>query len=139
MLAYFDNLERELLFILRASVPPVIAECPDVDPGLEKDLEARWTDEFLDTVDTKRYTNARLRRILLNMYIGTKASDLMIMPPYGRVLAFNEKGTEILKAAKETGAIVTSEEHSIIGGLGSAVCEAVCGAYVPQYPYRVRM
>ncbi len=27
------------------------------------------------------------------------------------------------KAAKETGAVVTAEEHSIIGGLGSAVCE----------------
>ncbi len=32
----------------------------------------------------------------------------------------------ILKAAAETGAIVTSEEHSIIGGLGSAVTEVVC-------------
>ncbi len=31
----------------------------------------------------------------------------------------------ILKAAKETGAIVTAEEHSIIGGLGSAVSEVV--------------
>ncbi len=29
----------------------------------------------------------------------------------------------ILNAAKETGAIVTAEEHNIIGGLGSAVCE----------------
>lgn len=29
----------------------------------------------------------------------------------------------IVKAAKETGAIVTAEEHSIIGGLGSAVCD----------------
>ncbi len=29
----------------------------------------------------------------------------------------------ILKAAKETGAIVTAEEHSVIGGLGSAVAE----------------
>ena len=28
-------------------------------------------------------------------------------------------------AARETGAIVTAEEHNIIGGLGSAVCEAV--------------
>lgn len=32
----------------------------------------------------------------------------------------------ILKAAKETGVIVTAEEHSIIGGLGSAVSEVVC-------------
>ena len=34
----------------------------------------------------------------------------------------------ILRAAKETGAIVTSEEHNVIGGLGSAVCECVAGA-----------
>lgn len=31
----------------------------------------------------------------------------------------------IIKAAKETGAIVTAEEHSIIGGLGGAVTEAL--------------
>ena len=39
----------------------------------------------------------------------------------------------ILKAAKETGAIVTAEEHNIIGGLGSAVAETVCeGCPVPM-------
>lgn len=32
----------------------------------------------------------------------------------------------VAAAAKETGAIVTAEEHNIIGGLGSAVAEAVC-------------
>ena len=35
----------------------------------------------------------------------------------------------IIKAAKETKAIVTAEEHSIIGGLGSAVSEVVCENY----------
>ena len=34
----------------------------------------------------------------------------------------------LIKAARETGAIVTAEEHNIIGGLGSAVAEAVCEA-----------
>ncbi|MBR3686968.1 MAG: transketolase family protein [Clostridia bacterium] len=39
----------------------------------------------------------------------------------------------ILKAAKETGAVVTAEEHSIIGGLGSAVAETICeGCPVPM-------
>jgi transketolase len=33
----------------------------------------------------------------------------------------------LLKAAKETGAIVTTEEHSVIGGLGSAVSEYLSG------------
>ena len=32
----------------------------------------------------------------------------------------------IIKAAKETGAIVVAEEHNILGGLGRAVTEAVC-------------
>jgi len=31
----------------------------------------------------------------------------------------------LVKAAKATGAIVTAEEHSVIGGLGAAVCEAL--------------
>ena len=34
----------------------------------------------------------------------------------------------IEKCAKETGVIVTVEEHSVIGGLGEAVCEAVCSS-----------
>ena len=38
----------------------------------------------------------------------------------------------ILDAARATGAIVTAEEHNIIGGLGSAVAEVVCeGCPVP--------
>ncbi len=32
----------------------------------------------------------------------------------------------IEKAARETGAIVTAEEHNVIGGLGSAVAESLC-------------
>ena len=32
----------------------------------------------------------------------------------------------IVAAAKETGKIVTVEEHSVIGGLGSAVCDVLC-------------
>ncbi len=35
----------------------------------------------------------------------------------------------VLKAAKETGAIVTAEEHSVIGGLGSAVSEYLAEEY----------
>ncbi len=30
-----------------------------------------------------------------------------------------------MAAAKETGKVVTVEEHSVIGGLGSAVCDAL--------------
>ena len=32
----------------------------------------------------------------------------------------------VVEAAKETGKVVTVEEHSVIGGLGSAVCDVLC-------------
>lgn len=35
----------------------------------------------------------------------------------------------IVESAKKTGHIITVEEHSVIGGLGSAVCDAVCRRY----------
>ena len=35
----------------------------------------------------------------------------------------------IKKAAKDTGTLVTAEEHTIIGGLGSAVCEVTAEDY----------
>ncbi|PWM47727.1 MAG: transketolase [Clostridiales bacterium] len=35
---------------------------------------------------------------------------------------------EIIRCAAETGLLVTLEEHSIVGGFGSAVCECICGA-----------
>lgn len=41
----------------------------------------------------------------------------------------------IIKAAKETKGIVTAEEHSIIGGLGSMVSSIVCD----KYPCKVKM
>ena len=41
----------------------------------------------------------------------------------------------IVKAAQETGAIVTAEEHSVIGGLGSAVAEVV----VQKCPVKMAM
>ncbi len=35
----------------------------------------------------------------------------------------------IIKCAKQTKRIITIEDHSIIGGLGSAVCEVLCKSY----------
>lgn len=35
----------------------------------------------------------------------------------------------IVKSAQKTGKVVTAEEHSVIGGLGGAVCEALCEEY----------
>ena len=35
----------------------------------------------------------------------------------------------ILNSVRKTGKVVTAEEHSVIGGLGSAVCDTLCKSY----------
>ena len=35
----------------------------------------------------------------------------------------------VISSAKKTGAVVTAEEHSIFGGLGSAVCEVLSQSF----------
>ncbi|MCR5595169.1 MAG: transketolase family protein [Lachnospiraceae bacterium] len=40
----------------------------------------------------------------------------------------------IVKSASKTGVVITAEEHSVIGGLGSAVCDCICAKHpVPVY------
>ena len=105
-LAYFDNLERELLYVLRTATPNFIKDVPDIAQGVENRIAqmgkaANSVEDFLKMVDTKRYTQAKFRRALLNMYLGIKKNDLLVPPTFGRILAFNEKGAEIIKAASE--------------------------------------
>lgn len=59
--------------------------------------------------------------------IQTKVIDMHTIKPIDEEL--------IIKSAKETGAIVTCEEHNIYGGLGSAVSEVV----VQNYPVPVEI
>ena len=60
------------------------------------------------------------KELLKNEGIDARVINIHTIKPLDKEL--------ILKAAAETGAIVTAEEHNVIGGLGSAVAEAVAEA-----------
>ena len=55
--------------------------------------------------------------ILAQQGISARVIDMATVKPLDEEL--------VLKAAKECGKIVTCEEHSIIGGLGEAVCAVI--------------
>ncbi|MGI5977201.1 MAG: transketolase family protein [Candidatus Limivicinus sp.] len=55
--------------------------------------------------------------ILVSEGISARVIDMHTIKPLDEEL--------VLKAARETGCILTCEEHSVIGGLGGAVCELV--------------
>lgn len=61
--------------------------------------------------------------MLRNVGIKTRVLDMPFIKPYDK--------EAILKAAVETGRIITVEEHSKFGGLGSVVAETISEAPVP--------
>lgn len=107
MTARFENLERVLLYRLRTATADELTHLPEVGQGLEnKILSARnetSLESMLLAMKSKRYPMARLRRILLDLLIGIKPENTDNPPPYGRILALNERGRDILTAAKNAG------------------------------------
>lgn len=69
----------------------------------------RTTDEFASFIKTKRYAFTRIRRLMLQFAMFLDRTDYDILrktsPKYVKILAFNDKGAEILKKASETSEI----------------------------------
>ena len=59
-------------------------------------------------------------KLLANEGISARVINIATIKPLDKEI--------IIDAARSTGAIVTAEEHNVIGGLGAAVTEAVCEA-----------
>ena len=109
--AYLYSIARHR--ILTAG-PAALREIPDVSEGLEMRLiQAAQTEDtvesFLEAVSTRRYSKARISRILVRILLGIdrKAQDRLEINSiaYAKVLAFNDTGAKILKTASEKGDI----------------------------------
>lgn len=60
-------------------------------------------------------------KLLREKGISCRVVDIFSIKPLDRDL--------VSKCARETGAIVTAEEHNVVGGLGGATAEVVCDTY----------
>ena len=94
--------ERAFLHRLRCMTEENLSSLPDCGEGLSHRLyqairQSSSTEDILSLVKTKRYTHARLRRILTWAYLGLSISDRPEMPPYIRVLGMNETGRGLLR------------------------------------------
>ena len=102
----FQNAELAMLSRLR--MRGNYADVPGISEGLEsRFLKYASTESsiirILEKVKTKRYTMARLRRILMCAVLGVTTFNANRLPSYARVLAANPKGVMILgKAGKRT-------------------------------------
>jgi predicted nucleotidyltransferase len=103
---FLENNERAVLSFLRKCDKDYFSLLPDISEGIENRLysairEACSLEELYSLIKTKRYTLTRIKRLVLNAYLGVTSDYYDSLPPYIRVLGFNEKGRSVLKEAKE--------------------------------------
>lgn len=100
------NLERAILYKLRSASKDEIRNIFDVSEGLENRIlsaaaRSKSLDELYESIKSKRYSLARIRRVVMSSLLGINKQLVNLKPQYVRVLGFNSKGLEILKLAKD--------------------------------------
>lgn len=98
--------EKEIIYVLRRMSVTEIAKLCDVAEGLEYSIKnaansCNTLEELLQQLQSKRYTNARLQRILLYALLGITKDDMkqsFKTQPYVRVLGMNKKGKKLLSS-----------------------------------------
>ncbi len=99
------RLDTALISHLRLNSPECIKDIHDAAGGLynrlhDASFEADSISALMQLAETKRYTNARIRRAIWNSYFGVTSSDVRALPAYTQVLAMNDTGRALLKEIK---------------------------------------
>lgn len=100
-----QRLETAVIYKMRTVSAAQLALAPDVSEGIENRIvaaarSAKTLEELYLLAKSKRYSHARIRRIVMSAFLGITAEDCSGTPPYIRVLGFNERGREVLSAMK---------------------------------------
>ncbi len=122
-----QKFEKEIIYVLRKKNLSEIANLPDVSEGLENHIKnvansCNSLSEFMDNVQTKRYTSTRIQRILLYALLDITKKDMLTSLkniPYIRVLGFNKKGKELLSTISNSNkniGVITSVKKYIDSG-----------------------
>lgn len=100
--------EKAILARLRSMTEEDYENIPHGSEGLwRKFMHAvrnyATVEQILENTKSKRYTRTRLDRMLMCAYLGITREMLESPVPYTRILAFNDRGREILNAARKSG------------------------------------
>lgn len=101
------NAEKALIANIIKMSAEELGNISDVSEGLENRLkkaasEAKSLEDVIAAAKTKRYSESRLRRIILSAYLGITKADRQALPPYIKVLAHSESGKKIIAANRST-------------------------------------
>lgn len=123
VVADMSKIENAILYKMRTADSLSLSKAPDVSEGIENRIisaasDAKSLSELYSLAKTKRYSHARIRRIILNYFLGFTAEDLSVSVPYIRVTGFNGKGAELIRKSKETAHLPIITKAADIASLG---------------------
>lgn len=111
--------QRAVLARLKTMEPSAFSQLPDSGEGLGDKLfsvcrDATSLDAVYALTKSKRYTHARIRRLVLWAFLGLTKAQRPETPPYLRVLGFSPRGQQLLKSMKATASlpILTKPAHA---------------------------
>ncbi len=115
-----------LMYRLRMMSVQDIEALPEISEGLENRIysavrKAAGFEELIGLIKSKRYTRARIERILMYALLGFEKDTLPEKPGYIRVLGFSERGRDILKAAGDNCRLPLIMKYSDIKKHGGTV------------------
>lgn len=119
-ITYPHNLEQAALYKLRCMSKSELALVADVNEGLENRIfevvhNYNSVEEIINQVKTKRYTHARIRRIVTSALLGLTREIQQTPIEYARVLGFTQRGAALLKGCSFK--VVTSASDGLkLGG-----------------------
>lgn len=104
--AVIERLETAILAKLRTMTKSDFEKLPNGGGGIENRMvkaarTATTLPQLMLMIKSKNFTMSRIRRLILCAFLGITKNDLKNMPSYIRILGMNDKGKEILSAAKE--------------------------------------
>lgn len=107
--------EKAILYRLRTMADEEFEALPYGSEGLWRKLmhaarEQATLEDIIAATKSKRYTRTRIDRMVMCAFLGITEQMLTSPAPYVRVLAFNDKGRQILKKARENGTFVNIGE-----------------------------
>lgn len=97
-----NRIEKSILSVLRSKSKIDFSHLPDLSEGIENKLYnsiklATGLEMLYNNMKVKRYTMARIRRLVLSAFIDIDENKFSKIPPYLRVLGFSKSGEEIIK------------------------------------------
>ena len=100
-----SRLEPMMLYRLRTMTAGDIARLPEISEGLENRIyeavrSGTSISQITDKAKSKRYTRARISRIMTYALLGIEKQELPDAPEYIRILGMNSRGREILRHAR---------------------------------------